>query len=119
MKTYNLGAGHLHYRRAGEDCFCALGIYAKEKGYSVEEIDLKRYMIFEDLKHFKDIQKMAEILTSGETGDAITAVFCANDDYDSARAAYTTPPEKIKEALSAVGINVELNDRRMGRPNDG
>jgi len=114
MTTYELISGHLHRNVNGKDCFCALGIYAKEKGYSIEEINDRRYNLFAEPKHSEDIRKMNEILAAyvSERGyvDDCTGVLIANDNNENG--IYTTPPEKIREALRAVGIDVELIDRR-------
>lgn len=117
MPTYNLISGQLHDKRNGQDCFCALGVYANAKGYSIEDIRRnKRYDIFDEPEHAANVKTMLHVLRDYYNSDEVlspndcTGVFLANDASTDGR--YTTPVEKIWEALAAVGVEVELNDVR-------
>lgn len=118
-------------KRDDEDCFCALGVYAAERGYSVEVLDKELYHIFDDAKHTEEIKALVAFLAplvgydvdedDFDREDSMY-VYLANDKrnwprsggvLEYGRAPYTVPASKIKEALKLVGIDVELNDKRL------
>lgn len=125
MKTYNLISGSLFDSRRGQECYCALGIYAKEKVGTVETSQ-QTYDLFRRPEYQDDLEKMADLLyplASGKPWDsywtqAYEAVYQANDETErhedgrTVRYEPVVPAEKIQEALALVGINVQLNDLR-------
>jgi hypothetical protein len=135
MKTYNLTSGTLYAKRDGVDCFCALGIFAAERGCPIEQLEADDYSFFGKPELQEDIAKMATVLNpiSGirddwgdddddeSAEDLYSQIHFANDlrdwhKWDSAsgsgKVPYRVPAEKIQEALAAVGIKVELKDKR-------
>jgi len=114
MVTYNLTNRCLVRNVDGEDCFCVLGIYLREKGEPVERIREAGFTLLKKDEYESDLFEMASYLRSvwGRAGTTCdyTAIYMANDRETSD--GFAVGPDDIKEALARVGIDVDLVDKR-------
>lgn len=124
MKTYNLGAGTFLQKVADEDCYCVLGILMKERGKTDREILRQGWTIIRD-ELAGDADAMAAHLSArgvepyGDYTRGYVQVYDANDSTGPDGEGERYPAELFQEALSVIGIKVNLVDKRSATIREG